>query len=191
MNVSTNNEYKNFVNKFINKNYTKIKNLSYKYAKIYNNECFADDLISEFYIHLLERENRHKTVKDLEKTMAYFFKCLYFNNSALNKLSQKNIDFVDLTMTETEVEDPEKINDEIEQKNNEIENKLKEVYGKVNKLPPAYKQLFKIIFEEKKWRTKDIAKELNCTIYAATESRKLLFEKLNYSIKNLYLIKYR
>lgn len=173
---------KQMIDNFINTNFNKIKQMAYNSSYKTKNTLFIDDLINEFYLLLIQNIERNNTEKDLEKTMIYFFGCQHFKDSAKNKLNNKKLNLLyynDLININNDynyllIEDDSDINNKITK-----EEKINTFEEKVNKLPTSYKELFKIIFINKKWKYKDIAKELNCSIYAAKKTRNKLFKLLD------------
>lgn len=177
------------IDNFITKNYEKIKNMAYNASFKNNNTLYIEDLIGEFYIFLLERMKRNDTEEDLKNAMHYYFGCQFFKDSTIKKLNQKDkTKFISYTSTDNFTNEIDEELDELDlQWKENIENKLKYLKNKYDQLPPAYKELYKIIFVNRKWTHQQIAEELNTTIYSAKQSRKKLFQLLDLDEKNIKL----
>ena len=149
------------IDDYFNKNYQKIKNMAYKYSHLNNNTLYIEDLIGECYLFCKSRN--HKTKKDLETSVAIFFSKQYFKNSTINQMKGK-IKTVELKDFNTPTPENETTGICIVQ--------VKE------DLPPAYRKLFEIMFEKKKFRLREIMEELNTSKYGADLARKKLYDLL-------------
>ena len=133
--------------------------MAYKYSHLNNNTLFVEDLISECYLFCKARN--HKTIKQLEASTAIFFSKQFFKDSATNRMKGK-IKTVELKDFNTA--------------NPPDENRGICIMQVKEDLPPAYKKLFEIMFEQKKYRLREIMQELNTSKYGADLARKKLYE---------------
>lgn len=188
MESEENKRKKEMIDLFIKENYKKIQLMIKKVNFKNKNTIYEGDVMGEFYLFLIDRIEKNNNVEELEKAMAYFFACQYFKDSAIKKLNEKN-KYVKFYKIE-DIKNVMGIDDVVENNYEEeiIEEKIQELNVKVKTLPPAYQNLYDIVFIQKKWRHTQIAEELNTTIYAARQLRTKLVNllKLDENKLNFY-----
>lgn len=154
------------VDTYIQENKELIKNLCKKYTTCSYN---ADDIFQDFYLYL-----REKHPCNLKKATGYFFGFLMKNKHFKNNPERAYTSF-DIELTNEPIHTPD------------YESK-QQVEVMRSKLPEPYKRIFDMVFMEGNLSENELAARLNCTRYAARQSRAKLFELLEIKQKSIKFV---